>query len=95
MPRSIHRDIKPDNIFLDGDGNGDAVVGDFGLCLMDDGLRLTDTDEVVEESCELRRAAEQGEVAARIRWCRHRDLGRWRIMWSPLRFDREWSRRVD
>jgi serine/threonine-protein kinase PpkA len=31
----IHRDIKPDNIFFREDGT--PVVGDFGICFVDDG----------------------------------------------------------
>lgn len=43
----VHRDIKPDNIFLRGNC-GPAVVGDFGICFIgDDGNRVTLTDEVV------------------------------------------------
>lgn len=43
----IHRDIKPANIFL-RTKNGPAVVGDFGICYVeDDGTRLTLTDEPV------------------------------------------------
>ncbi|MFZ0964117.1 MAG: serine/threonine-protein kinase [Terriglobia bacterium] len=43
----VHRDIKPDNIFLRADGT--PVVGDFGICFMDaddSGQRLTATPEV-------------------------------------------------
>lgn len=42
----IHRDIKPDNIFIRMDGS--PAVGDFGLCfLAEDGERLTFSDEAV------------------------------------------------
>jgi len=43
----IHRDLKPANIFLRS-RLGPAVVGDFGICyVLDDGTRLTITDEAV------------------------------------------------
>lgn len=43
----IHRDIKPDNIFLRGD-KGPAVIGDFGICYVEEnGSRLTILDEAV------------------------------------------------
>lgn len=44
----VHRDLKPDNIFLRADRRT-PVVGDFGLCFfdLDDGTRLTRTDEAV------------------------------------------------
>lgn len=43
----IHRDLKPQNIFLRSH-KGPAVVGDFGICYIeDDGTRLTLTDEAV------------------------------------------------
>ncbi len=43
----IHRDLKPENIFLSGDCKGDAVVGDFGLCLLEDEPRITVSSEAV------------------------------------------------
>ena len=43
----LHRDLKPENVFLDTDRHGDAVVGDFGLCLVQDEPRLTGTSEAV------------------------------------------------
>ena len=44
---AIHRDLKPDNIFL-RTKSGPAVVGDFGICyLEEDGTRLTLTEEAV------------------------------------------------
>lgn len=43
----IHRDLKPNNIFLRGP-NGPAVVGDFGICFFDaEGSRVTLTEEAV------------------------------------------------
>lgn len=43
----IHRDIKPDNIFLRSN-QGPAVIGDFGICFVEDnGSRLTILDEAV------------------------------------------------
>ncbi len=41
----IHRDLKPDNIYFREDGT--PVVGDFGLCFVDDEGQLTNTEEVV------------------------------------------------
>lgn len=43
----IHRDLKPDNIFVKTDGT--PVVGDFGLCFFADSAetRATNRDEVV------------------------------------------------
>ena len=43
----IHRDLKPENIFLSGDRNGDAVVGDFGLCLLEGEPRITGSSEAI------------------------------------------------
>ena len=45
-PPIIHRDMKPDNIYLRND-KGPAVIGDFGLCYVEDGERYTQTQEQV------------------------------------------------
>lgn len=43
----VHRDIKPDNIFLRSN-RGPGVIGDFGICFMEeDGTRITILDEAV------------------------------------------------
>jgi len=42
----IHRDLKPDNVFLREDGKT-PVVGDFGICFIEDGERFTLTGEAV------------------------------------------------
>jgi serine/threonine protein kinase len=42
----VHRDLKPENIFLRA-ADGPAVVGDFGLCFVEDGERHTLMDEGV------------------------------------------------
>ena len=41
----IHRDLKPGNIFVEEGPTGHAVVGDFGLCFMEDGERVTLSEE--------------------------------------------------
>ena len=41
----IHRDLKPGNIFLEEGPTGHAVVGDFGLCFVEDGERVTLSEE--------------------------------------------------
>ncbi|MCC6159054.1 MAG: serine/threonine protein kinase [Deltaproteobacteria bacterium] len=42
----VHRDLKPENIFIANDGRT-PVVGDFGLCYIDNGERITITEEAV------------------------------------------------
>jgi len=41
----VHRDIKPHNIFIHADGR--VVIGDFGICSLDDGNFLTEEFEAV------------------------------------------------
>lgn len=41
----IHRDLKPGNIFLEEGPLGAAVVGDFGLCFIENGERVTLSEE--------------------------------------------------
>ena len=41
----IHRDLKPGNIFLEEGDEGHAVVGDFGLCFLENGERVTLSEE--------------------------------------------------
>lgn len=42
----IHRDVKPENILFDGQNNA-PVISDFGICLIRDTDRSTETGEVV------------------------------------------------
>lgn len=44
--RIVHRDIKPANIFLAGEDRH-PVIGDFGICHVENGDRLTLIDEAV------------------------------------------------
>jgi serine/threonine protein kinase len=58
----IHRDIKPDNIFLRKE-NGPAVVGDFGICfIQEDGERFTITEEAVGPRLFMAPELEDGRV---------------------------------
>lgn len=41
----IHRDLKPGNIFLEEGPTGYAVLGDFGLCFIEGGERVTLSEE--------------------------------------------------
>ncbi len=60
--KTIHRDLKPQNIFLRTKA-GPAVVGDFGICyLEDDGTRLTITEEAVGPRLYMAPELEDGRV---------------------------------
>lgn len=43
--RIVHRDIKPDNILISAD-NGQALVADFGIALLQDGTVITDSGAI-------------------------------------------------
>ena len=58
----IHRDLKPANIFL-RDKNGPAVVGDFGICYIENnGERLTLTEEAAGPRLYMAPELEDGRV---------------------------------
>lgn len=62
-----HRDIKPENIFLRGDGT--PVVGDFGICFIEDnGERFTLTEEAAGPRLYIAPELEDGRVDA-VRPC--------------------------
>jgi serine/threonine protein kinase len=42
----VHRDVKPENVFMRAP-TGPAVLGDFGLCYLEDGERHTMLEEAV------------------------------------------------
>src|ERR1043166_6010089 len=42
----VHRDIKPANVLFSGVGH-DVLVSDFGICLLRDEIRSTESDEIV------------------------------------------------
>lgn len=58
----VHRDIKPENILL-RTSNGPAVIGDFGICYIeDDGNRVTLTEEAVAPRQYMAPELEDGRV---------------------------------
>ncbi len=59
----IHRDLKPENIFLRTE-TGPAVVGDFGICFIDDGDRVTLVDEAVGPRLFIAPELEDGRVSS-------------------------------
>ena len=62
-----HRDLKPANIFLRSN-NGPAVVGDFGICHLDDeGQRFTLTEEAVGPRLYMAPELEDGRLES-ISW---------------------------
>lgn len=59
----IHRDLKPDNIFLRTPA-GPAVVGDFGICYLEEnGTRITLTEEAVGARLFMAPELEDGRVS--------------------------------
>jgi serine/threonine protein kinase len=73
----IHRDIKPANILIRG--NGTPVIGDFGICFVEDGKQITISDEGIGSKNFIAPEMESGQ----------RDLGdptdvRMSIAWKRL-----------
>ncbi|MBX3125545.1 MAG: serine/threonine protein kinase [Polyangiaceae bacterium] len=59
----VHRDLKPENILLRG-AFGPPVVADFGICHIEDGERLTLTEEAVGPRLYMAPELEDGRAEA-------------------------------
>lgn len=83
----IHRDLKPDNIFLRSK-NGPPVVGDFGICYVDDYEgRLTLTEEAAGPRLYIAPELEDGKADQVTRLSDVYSLGK--VLWWLLADGRE------
>jgi serine/threonine protein kinase len=78
----VHRDLKPDNILL-RTPDGPAVVSDFGICHIEDGKRLTLTEEAVGPRLYIAPELEDGRADQVRPACDVYSLGK--VLYSILR----------
>lgn len=77
----IHRDLKPENILL-RTPDGPPVVSDFGICFIDEGVRVTLTEEAVGPRLYIAPELEDGRVETVLPSSDVYSLGK--ILWSLM-----------